>query len=112
MNEREKEFREWQYKTVEKIVKSGESKVFNNWHEYTGISMESFLEACKWLLEDPFVDTPAGKKMSREIACEKDGSITRLKRSYGVEGIVAFYRVEDGFIHYGSKAMLNCMDRV
>ena len=32
----------WKYEKIEKRVRSGESKVFQNWHDNTGYSMENF----------------------------------------------------------------------
>ena len=46
----------WKYEKIEKRVRSGESKVFQNWHENTGVSVEAFLDAVKWLSEDPLLD--------------------------------------------------------
>ena len=54
----------WKYEKIEKRVRAGESKVFQNWHENTGVSVEAFLDAVKWLSEDPLLD---GYRVTREI---------------------------------------------
>ena len=41
------------YKEKEQLVRSGKSKIFNNWHEFAGVSMDDFLEGLLWLEEDP-----------------------------------------------------------
>jgi len=56
-----------------KIVLDGKSKVFNNWSETTGISVETFLQGLEWVCGDPmetFVmkDGTAVERMTRELA--------------------------------------------
>ena len=54
------------YKEKEQLVKSGKSRIFNNWHEFAGVSMDDFLEGLLWLEEDPGDDQG---RLTRELGC-------------------------------------------
>lgn len=119
------------YDIKEKIVKAGNSRVFNSWHENAGISMEDFLNGLRWLCDDPMTDG----HLTRELGCIRRadsgytadqlaiiGTVTqpaglglhRLTRAYDKHGeFVAFYD-EGGHIWGGTTdcASINAHDRV
>ena len=82
------------YEIAKKIVEAGESKIFQNWNEFTGISAEDFLEGIKWLCEEP-IRYPEGHKsagkLRRELGIRKSGELVRLRRVYGKCGLCSFY---------------------
>lgn len=83
----------------EKIVRAGNSKIFQNWHEYTGIDMETFIDGLRWLCDDPL---PEGK-LSRELgSTTKAPYIVKLERQYGLEGLCAFYEQDTHRLWSGS----------
>lgn len=53
------------YEAKARIVRAGKSKVFQDWHEHAGVSMEEFLAGLRWLCEDPMPDG----KPTRELGC-------------------------------------------
>lgn len=64
MKEEFKERNERQLGIKLKIVKSGNSNVFNEWNKYCGITEDEFINALEWLADDP--RTPLGNP-TREI---------------------------------------------
>lgn len=66
------------YAVKEKIVKSGNSEIFKYWHE-RGVSEEDFLNGLKWVCDDPLYEDG---KLTRELGCERDGKLVKLKRIY------------------------------
>lgn len=101
------------YEIKEKIVKSGDSKVFKNWHEFAGITEEKFLEGLKWLCEP---ETTAKGREIRALGCLKEEGIIKLKRVYSYkdtpkEEFAGFYRVDNGFHWYGDVT-LSPKDRI
>ena len=48
-----------------KAVLEGRSEVFNNWHQFAGISAAEFIAGLEWLHEDPMTDG----KLTRELGC-------------------------------------------
>lgn len=98
----------WKYEKIEKRVRSGESKVFQNWHDNTGISMENFLEAAKWLSEDPMDEF----RTTREIGCKRTGELVKIKRVYDHgTGMTTFYELESGMECGGRWPQVNINDR-
>lgn len=49
----------WLFDVKMKVLKSGNSRVFKEWNRYCGIQEDEFIEALKWLAEDP--RTPLGR---------------------------------------------------
>lgn len=43
------------YEIAKKIVEAGDSKIFKNWHEHTGVSKEDFLAGIEWLCENVII---------------------------------------------------------
>lgn len=119
------------YEIKEKIVKSGNSRVFQSWHENAGITMEEFLDGLRWLCNDPMTDG----HLTRELGCVRraDSGYTpeqleilgdveqpsglglhRLARGYDNQGrFVGFYD-EDGrlWAKGGDRASISAHDRV
>lgn len=93
-----------------KIVESGQSLVFNNWHEHAGITMEDFIRELEWLDSDP-CDGGRGDQMTRELGCTERDGLVRLKRVYSKLGFESFYRMDDGHRFVG-KVSISCRDRV
>lgn len=78
-----------------KIVEAGNSKIFNNWHEHTGLSKEDFLAGLAWLCEDPRDEKG---RLTRELGCKK-GVLHKLRRCHekvGYDEYIATIRYEDG----------------
>ena len=65
-----------------KPVNEDKSKIFNNWNCHTGITKDKFIEALKWLEEDPMIDVAVVKRLSREIGCKANGELIHGKRVY------------------------------
>lgn len=65
-----------------KLVNEGKSKVFNNWTYQTGVTKNEFIEALKWLEEDPMMVVASVKRLSREIGCKANGELIHGKRFY------------------------------
>lgn len=115
-----------------KIVRAGDSRVFNDWHEQSGISMEEFIEGLRWVCEDPATNGI----LTRELGCVRrwdagytpeqiewmgtvkdDGrkpGLVRLKRVYYNDGSFAGFYDEDGRLwgHNDSCASISCRDRI
>ncbi len=96
-----------------KIVKNGESRVSQNWHKFTGVCLDAFLEALEWVCADP-CNGGRGNQLTREIMCRQDGTIVKLQRVYGLDGMVAFYGLDDNrhYSYANYKAGLSAHDRV
>lgn len=116
----------------EKIVKSGNSRVFKNWSENSNVTMDDFIEGIRWLCADPLDDKG---RYTRELGCIRraDAGMTddekafwgptphqpgvdriyRLTRSYDTDGHCTFYD-EDGRAWGGISdcASINAGDRV
>lgn len=75
----------YNYKIKEKIVRSGESKIFKHWASISNITEADFLDALKWLCEDPKNGGPRKNLLTREIALSPKG-IIRLHRQYFQDG--------------------------
>lgn len=65
-----------------KLVNEGKSKVFNNWTYQTNVTKDNFIEALKWLEEDPMTVVVGVKKLSREIGYKANGELIHDKRFY------------------------------
>lgn len=65
-----------------KLVNEGKSKVFNNWTYQTGVTKDKFIEALKWLEEDPMTSVAGIKRLSREIGCKANSELIHGKRFY------------------------------
>lgn len=99
----------WKYEKIEKRVRAGESKIFQNWHENAGVSVEAFLDAVKWLSEDPMLD---GYRVTREIGCKRNGELVKIRRVYDRgTGLVGFYELESGMECGGRWPSVNINDR-
>lgn len=61
--------RNFNFSAKEKIVRSGESKVFRNWNERAGVSMDEFLDGLRWLCDDPADGGPECNRLTRELGC-------------------------------------------
>lgn len=85
------------HKHKEELVKSGKSKVFNNWHTATGVSMDDFIEGLKWLEED---QRDEYGRVTRELGCRDDGCLIKIKRVHDVKLGTVFYEI-------GSKKLWN-----
>lgn len=97
------------FETKKMIVEKGDSKIFNNWNEFCGVSKEDFLRELEWLCEDPLTESG---KLTRELGCLADGTLVRLFRAYDNGGCFSgFYFKNTGRIWYG-KAGLSARDRV
>lgn len=101
------------YEIKEKIVKKGESKIFKNWNEFSGVSMEDFLKGLKWVCEDPEEDFGNGIiRMTRELGCRPNGELVKLKRANSKTGdFLGFYIIETGLLWNGNVS-INCRERV
>ncbi len=70
------------YAIKEKIVKAGNSIVFNTWHK-RGVSEEDFLEGLKWVCDDPLRDGGYdGRWLTRALGCEPNGRLVKLTLGY------------------------------
>ena len=65
-----------------KLVNEGKSKIFNNWTYHAGVTKDKFIEALKWLEEDPMTNVTGVKRLSREIGCKANGELIHGKRVY------------------------------
>ena len=89
----EKEINLKKIEIAKKIVTSGKSTIFNNWHEKTGIEEKEFLNGLKWLYEEPFDNYG---NMTRELQIDITGKLHYLERLIDHDtGIVSFF--ENGF---------------
>lgn len=84
------------FEIKEKIVRKGESRIFNNWHENAGIEMEDFIDGLRWLCDDPM----PGGRLTRELGCicRADAGMTDEQRAIWYtgpkpEGVVRLYRL-------------------
>lgn len=73
--------RSWLERSIER-VKTSKSKTFNNWHEFTGISENSYIAALKWLSEDPMTVINGKEQLSRQVGCKRNGELVYGKRYY------------------------------
>lgn len=97
------------FEVKKRIVESGNSQVFNNWHENAGVSKEDFLTGLKWLCEDP---EPDGR-MSRELGCQRDGTLVRLTRKYYDNGDFAgFYDMSKTGYRLWSGVSISVRDHI
>lgn len=121
-----------------KIISSGNSKIFNNWHEVAEISENEFLEALKWVCEDPCDDNNYETRSMGLVVTEDTknrqivksnpeqakmlsltynpenirGSIKKLTRHYdNATGKVEFFDKETNKSWEGN-IILSCRDRV
>lgn len=100
------------YDITEKKVKNGECKVFNNWNKFTGITEDEFLKGIKWLCEDPMIDLENGAtRATRELACEEDGTLTRVSRQHDKNGNFLWFYV-NGIIYHGFTPMINVKENI
>lgn len=98
------------YELIERIVKSGNSKVFKNWHEHTGLSQEDFLAGMKWLIESEF---PGGEydghKLRYRLGCTRNGEIVKIKAHLGY--LTTLYRMDNGEL-WANGPYISVIDRV
>jgi len=91
------------YEIVEKIVRSGNSRVYESWHRCAGVTMVEFLEGWRWLCDDPMPDG----KLTRELGCTPDVNtlITDEQReiwgTFTVADDVGMVRLERRYDHRG-----------
>ena len=114
-----------------RIVKAGDSRVFNSWHKNAGVTMEDFLDGLRWLCEDPMTDG----RLTRELGCIRRAEtgytpdqlallgnleqpagigLHRLTRAYYDNGDFAGFYDEDGTLWAkgSDRASINVHDRV
>lgn len=94
------------------IVLKGESKVFQNWHEFTGVSMEDFIAGLEWLCEEPIRENG---KLRRELACRRDGTLLRLTRMYDKNDFCVFVDEQTHRVWSGdgmNKISISADDRI
>ena len=119
------------YEIKSKIVKAGDSRVFNSWHENADVTMEDFLDGLRWLCEDPMT----GGRLTRELGCIRRADtgytpdqlallgnleqpagigLHRLTRAYYDSGDFAGFYDEDGALWAkgSDRASINLHDRV
>ena len=97
-----------------KLVNEGKSKVFNNWTYQTGITKDKFIEALKWIEEDPRTVVAGVKKLSREIDCKANGELIHGKRFYLKNGEFCGIYPEDTNLTLQDfpKVSINKKDRI
>ena len=78
------------------------SKIFLSWCEHSTITEEEFVEALKWLHDDPYDNQG---RMTREIGLAPEG-ILRLTRTYTDDGRCYFYH--DGELWNGEHFSTPC----
>ncbi len=92
------------FETKQKIVVAGDSEVFKNWQQLLpNITEEMFLDAVKWVCEDPAQD---GEKLTREIGLTKIG-IVKLTRHNLKNGMTEI-RYENGMLWTGDSFRVPC----
>lgn len=108
--------RDHNFLTKERLVKTGRSKIFENWHAFAGVSLDDFLEGLRWVCEDPEQDFGDGKiRMTRELGCKPDGTLVRLERKNLESGdFYGFYEIETGHLWVSANGCvsINCRDRI
>ena len=79
------------------LTETGKSRIFENWHKFTGVSKDEFIEALKWLDADPGEKYDNGVFLitTRFIGCKEDGTLVRGKRIPLDIGGTAIYRMHD-----------------
>ena len=78
-----------------KKVNNGKSEVFNNWNNIAGISKDAFIEALKWLEEDPMTNINGTERLTGDVGCKKDGTLIYGKRFYLKNGyLYAIYPID------------------
>ena len=99
------------YAIVERIVKKGESKVFSNWHEHTGVSEEDFLAGVKWLIEAEYPgDVYHDGRLRYRLGCTRNGEIVKIKAAISYD-YVALYRMDNGEL-WANGPCISAADRV
>lgn len=79
---------------IKEKVEKGKCQIFNNWHEFTGVSAEDFLNGVKWLYAAEEGNTGT---LRYELGCTKKGEIVRLERRYmECTGQTWFFRMDNG----------------
>lgn len=94
------------FEICKKIVDAGNSKVFENWKALAPITKGDFLEALRWICEDPETGGATGDKMTREVGLTPKGVI-KLNRAYGIDDTCAFYD-QDGSRWEGAVFHVPC----
>lgn len=61
----------WKYEKIEKRVRAGESKIFQNWNENTGVSVDAFMDAVKWLSAEKRVKYTYGTEAATAVASDE-----------------------------------------
>lgn len=115
-----------------KIVRAGNSKVFNNWHDHAGITEAEFIDGLRWLCDDPMPDG----RLTRELGCMRRAAsgyspeqletiggpiaeytgvgLHRLTRAYYANGEFRGFYDENGRSWGGTTAFasISCRDRI
>ena len=94
------------YEVKERIVKSGTSKVFDDWAVHEGITMEQFLDGLRWICDDPCTDG----RVTRDIGC-KHGKVVKITRAFDSCGGVELYG-EDGRSWNRQYPAINCREKI
>lgn len=103
-----------------KIVRNGESKVFMNWSEHSGIEQDQFIEGLEWLCADPCDGGAEGNGMTRELGLDvKAKKIVRLRRTYfGNGSFDGFYDIDSApvapglYSRWEGNISISCRDRI
>ena len=104
------------YGAKEMIVRKGGSRIFQNWNEWAGISMEDFLEGLKWVCGDPLNEFG---RMTRELGCiipggaEKGkGTLVKLVRGYYADGSFRGFYHEDTGMFWEGRVSISAKDNI
>jgi hypothetical protein len=66
------------------IVYGGDSNIFKNWQEFTGITKEEFVAGLEWLCADP---CDKHGRLTRELGCTQGRGIVKLVCTYDRTGL-------------------------
>jgi len=90
----------------EKIVKEGKSKILEEWQTLSSITDDDFLEALKWVCDDPANGGPSKNSLTRRIGLSAT-KVVKLHCSWlEDEAGVVFYK--DGFYWGGESFEVDC----
>ena len=100
------------FEIKKKIVLSGGSKIFQNWHDHAGISMDAFINGLEWLCGDPLNER---EQMTRELGCMvriDNGELVRLIRVYYKNGDFAGFYRDDTKTLWEGHVSISVRDRI
>lgn len=79
------------FEVKKNIVLTGNSRIFNNWAEHSGITVDDFIAALEWVCDDPL---DANGMLTREIALAPDRIVKLRRVNDHRTGITSFYKFE------------------